>query len=104
MGFYSIQISSSLLRETFLPDDFRSLNIEVACFVHLQIVQKPTQEKKQKLTPQSKIVADHVAKLVHSAEALKGKHEYGYIRSKAYKQYSSSAINELQGYKAMING
>ena len=37
-----------------------------------QIVQKPSQEKKQKLTPQSKLVADHVAKLVHSAEALKG--------------------------------
>jgi len=40
--------------------------------VHQQIVQKPTQEKKLKLTPQSKLVADHVAKLVHSAEALKG--------------------------------
>lgn len=42
------------------------------CWVHQQIVQKPTQEKKLKLTPQSKLVADHVAKLVHSAEALKG--------------------------------
>lgn len=44
---------------------------EMLDLVH-NIVQKPTQEKKQKLTPQSKIVADHVAKLVHSAEALKG--------------------------------
>lgn len=42
------------------------------CWVHQQIVQKPSQEKKLKLTPQSKLVADHVAKLVHSAEALKG--------------------------------
>ena len=41
-----------------------------------QIVQKPTNEKKLKLTPQSKIVADQVAKLVHSAEALKGKSQY----------------------------
>lgn len=37
-----------------------------------QIVQKPTQEKKQMLTPHSKVVADQVAKLVHAAEALKG--------------------------------
>lgn len=41
-------------------------------FLHEQIVQKPSQEKKQALTPQSKVVADQVAKLVHSAEALKG--------------------------------
>ncbi|XP_073240951.1 talin-like [Porites lutea] len=44
---------------------------EMLDLVH-NIVQKPTQEKKLKLTPQSKLVADHVAKLVHSAEALKG--------------------------------
>ncbi|XP_015768407.1 PREDICTED: talin-2-like [Acropora digitifera] len=40
-----------------------------------KITQKPTQEKKQKLTPQSKMIADQVAKLVHAAEALKGEHD-----------------------------
>ena len=42
-----------------------------------QITQKPTQEKKQKLTPQSKMIADQVAKLVHAAEALKGELCFG---------------------------
>lgn len=44
---------------------------ELLDLVH-NIVQKPSQDKKVKLTPQSKIVADQVAKLVKSAEALKG--------------------------------
>ncbi|XP_015768413.1 PREDICTED: talin-1-like [Acropora digitifera] len=44
---------------------------EMLDLVH-NITQKPTQEKKQKLTPQSKMIADQVAKLVHAAEALKG--------------------------------
>ena len=56
-----------------------TIRIILQCFFYIktflpsQIVQKPSHEKKQMLTPQSKVVADKVAKLVHSAEALKGK-------------------------------
>ena len=50
----------------------------ITTFLHEQIVQKPSHEKKQMLTPQSKVVADKVAKLVHSAEALKGKKKCRY--------------------------
>lgn len=46
---------------------------KITALLQLQIVQKPSPEKKHRLTPQSKIVADQVAKLVKSAEALKGK-------------------------------
>ena len=52
---------------------YRPLSKSIIALLTIQIVQKPSQDKKVKLTPQSKIVADQVAKLVKSAEALKGK-------------------------------